>query len=279
MAQTIQYYQTQITDAYVANAATIGITINPAQWSVTNLDRCVIYAVAVCAFLLNSFFDLFKADVDETISAMKPHSLRWYALKSKAFQYGFSLVADADYYNNTGIDADVVTASKIVSNVAVTEQTRGLRIKVAKLVSGDLAPLNLVTELPAFQFYMKQVKDAGVKLNITTSVADNLKNNITIVYNPLVLNASGQRIDGTAATPVQTAVKLFLKTLPFNGVFSIQKFEAKLLEIDGVTDLKVNSISARYGVLPFDNINISYTPDSGYLRIEDADLVISFIPQ
>lgn len=278
MAQTIQYYQTQITNAYVANAAAIGITITPAQWSVTNLDRCIIYAVAVCAYLLNSLFDLFKADVDETISAMKPHSLRWYALTSKAFQYGFSLVADADYYNNTGIDADVIAASKIISNVAVTEQTRGLRIKVAKLVNGDLAPLNNA-ELPAFQFYMKVVKDAGVKLNITTSVADNLKNSITIIYNPLVLNAFGERIDGTEPSPVQNAIRLFLKNLPFNGVFSIQKYEAKLLEIDGVTDLKINSISARYGVLPFANINISYTPDSGYLRIVDADLEINFIAQ
>jgi hypothetical protein len=278
MAQTIQYYQTQITNAYVANAATIGIYIRPELWSVTNMDRCVIYAVAVCAYLLNSLFDLFKADVDETISAMKPHSLRWYALKAKAFQYGFSLVADADYYNNTGIDADVVAASKIVSNVAVTEQTRGLRIKVAKLVSSDLAPLG-TTELAAFQFYMKQVKDAGVKLNITTSVADNLKNDITIIYNPLVLNASGERIDGTDPLPVQNAIRSFLKNLPFNGVFSIQKYEAKLLEIDGVTDLKINSISARYGLLPFANINISYTPDSGYMRIADADLTINFLPQ
>jgi hypothetical protein len=278
MAQTIQYYQTQITNAYVANAATIGIYIRPELWSVTNMDRCVIYAVAVCAYLLNSLFDLFKADVDETISAMKPHSLRWYALKAKAFQYGFSLVADADYYNNTGIDADVVAASKIVSNVAVTEQTRGLRIKVAKLVSSDLAPLG-TTELAAFQFYMKQVKDAGVKLNITTSVADNLKNDITIIYNPLVLNASGERIDGTDPLPVQNAIRSFLKNLPFNGVFSIQKYEAKLLEIDGVTDLKINSISARYGLLPFANINISYTPDSGYMRIADADLSLNFLPQ
>jgi hypothetical protein len=278
MANTIQYYQTQITNAYVANAATIGISIRPELWSVTNLDRCVIYAVAVCAYLLNNLFDLFKADVDETISAMKPHSLRWYALKSKAFQYGFSLVADADYYDNTGIDADVVAASKIVSNVAVTEQTRGLRIKVAKLVSSDLAPLG-TTELAAFQFYMKQVKDAGVKLNITTSVADNLKNDITIIYNPLVLNASGERINGTDPLPVQNAIRSFLKNLPFNGVFSIQKLEAKLLEIDGVTDLKINSISARYGLLPFANVNISYTPDSGYLRILDADLTINFLPQ
>ena len=189
MANSISYYQEQITTTYVSNAASVGVVIDPTTWSVVNLDRCVIYAVAVCAWVIDNLMDLFKADVNETISLLKPHSLRWYAQKAKAFQFGFNLVPESDVYDNTGIDNAVIAASKVVSYAAVVEQTRGLRIKVANDNGIDLEALT-DAELDAFIFYMKEVKDAGVKLNITTAVADDLKANITIVYNPLVLNAA-----------------------------------------------------------------------------------------
>lgn len=277
MAQTIQYYQKLITDAYVNGAATVGITIVPDTWSAVELDRFFIFAIAFCAWTLDSLFDLLKLDINEIISSMKPHSLRWYAQKAKAFQYGYNLVLESDYYDNTGIDETLVANSKIISNAAVVEQQRGLRIKVATDNGTDLQPLNFA-QLTAFKAYMKQVKDAGVKLDITTAVADDLSLSLRIVYNPLVLNAAGQRIDGTSQTPVQDAIRLYLKNLPFNGVFSLQKLVDVLQLVDGVSDLNVDSATARYGALPFSSINISYLPDAGYLRIANADLQIQFIP-
>lgn len=275
MANTVQYYQELITQQYVSGAAALGITIDPVNWSITNLDRLVIRACAYCAFIVDSLFDLFKADVNETIAALKPHSERWYAEKAKLFQYGYNLPPDSVDYDNTGILGSVVAFSRIVAYAAVIEQSRGLRIKVAKDEEGTLVPLD-EDQLTAFIAYMKKVKDAGVKLNITSTVADNLKANIHIIYNPLVLKNDGSRLDGLNAEPVQTAIKDFLNNLPFNGVFSIQKLIDAIQAVDGVSDLRINSISARYGELPFSTIDIDYTPDSGYLRIEVGDLVISF---
>jgi hypothetical protein len=123
---------------------------------------------------------------------------------------------------------------------------------------------------------MKDVKDAGVKLNITSGVADNLKADINIIYNPQVLTATGARTDGADLSPIQKACAVFLKNLPFNGVFSIQKFEAAILAVDGVDDLQITSISARYGLLPFSSISIVYIPDSGYLRFAIGDLTLQF---
>lgn len=279
MANSIAFYQQQITQAYVANAATLGVTIDPTSWSATNIDRCVIYAVAVAAYILDGFFDLFKADVNETISLLKPHTLRWYAEKAKQFQYGFNLFGDTDTYNNTGVTEDDVLASKVVDYAAVVETQRGLRIKVAKDNGIDLEALT-TPELDAFKFYMDRVKDAGVKLNITSAAADDLKSAITIIYNPLIINSQGQRIDGNSTTPVQSAINTFLKNLPFNGIFSVQKFVDAIQAVEGVTDLQITQISARYGTIPFANINVSYTPDSGYLRInQPTDLVLIFISE
>jgi hypothetical protein len=276
MAQSISYYKELITNEYVNRAAAIGITINPQAWSATNLDRCFIHAVSVCAWMLHSLFDLFKSDVNETIGAMKPHSLRWYAEMAKKFQYGFALPEDSDVYDNTGVDDEDVLQSKIVAYSAVTEQIRGLRIKVAKAGEIDLAPLTN-DELDAFTAYMRRIKDAGVKLNITSQVADSLRLVLTVVYNPLVLTATGSRIDGIAAAPVKDAIRAYLKNLPFNGILSLQKLIDEIQKVDGVADLHVNSARARYGLLPFSNINIKYKPDSGYLRISDDDLLINYV--
>lgn len=245
--------------------------------SSTALWRLIFYVCAVAIWTLEKLYDLFKLEVDDTISKLKPHSERWYAEKAKLFRYGQALIPNEDYYDDTGLTETDIAARQIIAYAAVKEQTRGLRVKVAKNAGADLGPL-ADDELDAFIFYMKKVKDAGVKLNITTSVADSLKLTLRVVYNPLVLTPTGSRIDGSSTTPVQDAIKDYLKNLPFNGVFSLQKLQDVVQGVEGVNDLNLDSASAQYGSLPFTSINISYLPDAGYLRFNsDADLVITFI--
>ena len=245
--------------------------------SKTAIWRLWTYIVAVCIWALENLHDTFKSDVNNQISLLKPHTLQWYALKAKAFQFGYNLVPDTDYYDNTGIDPLTVLASQIVVYAAVVEQIRGLRIKVAKYNGVDLIPLSN-QELAAFVNYMEKVKDAGVKLNITSSVADSLKTIIRVKYNPLVLNNVGGRLDGVTSTPLQDGLRLHLKNLPFNGVFSVLKMVDALQVIEGVSDLAIDGIQTKYGGLPFTTVNIDYIPDSGYLRIDDANLTITWIP-
>ena len=272
MARTITDIQQSLLDK-VALDATLSMLLT--STSSVAIFRLFLYLVAFCAWTVENLHDFFKIEVAETIAAMKPHSLRWYAEKSKAFQYGYDLVAEADYYDNTGIAEDVITASKIVSYAAVVEKERGVRIKVAKTVGSDLDALT-VGELASFTAYMIEVKDAGVKLQITSGTADSLFLALRIQYNPLVLNAAGARIDGTAATPVKDAIKAHLKVLPFNGVFSVQKLVDTIQAVEGVVDLSVDQVQTKYGLLLFSTVNISVIPDAGYLRIADGDVFITY---
>lgn len=237
--------------------------------------RLFLYIVSFCAWTIENLHDFFKVEVAETIALMKPHSLRWYAEKSRAFQYGYPLVPETDGYDNTGIAEDVVAASKIVSYAAVVEKERGVRIKVAKTVGSDLDALN-AAELASFTAYLVDIKDAGVKLQITSGPADSLYLALRIKYNPLVLNASGARIDGTVSAPVKDAIKQHLKVLPFNGIFSVQKLVDAIQAVEGVMDLSIDQVQTRYGLLPYSMVNISVIPDAGYLRIADADLLLTY---
>ena len=234
-------------------------------------------AVAFGIWTLEKLFDLFKLETDDKIAKLKPGSARWLAYMATQFQYGYDLVPGEDFYDNTGLTQDQVDASKIVAYAAVVEQTRGVRIKVAKLVDGVLTALT-AEEMEAFVAYMERVKFAGITQLITSGPADDLKSSLRIYYNPLVLKNDGTRIDGTSATPVQDAFNDYLKNLPFNGLFVPQLMIDHLQAVDGVVIVKDDLWQARYGLLDYTSIDVEYTPDAGYLRLAVNGLTLQFIP-
>lgn len=274
MARSITEIKDEILNAKAIEPALddLNSTSNTAIW------RVWINITATCIWTLEKLFDIFKTDVDDTISRKNPHTPQWYVEKAKAFQYGFNLVAEKDYYDNTGIADAVVEASKIVKYAAMPELPF-LRLKVAKLVGQNLAKLE-AAELTAFRAYVKRYKGAGVRLNdntITSTDPDNLKLELRIKYNPLVLNSAGARLDGTNATPVKEAIKKYLYNLEFNGTFSTQQMVDYIQAVEGVEDVSVDIIQHKYGLLVFSSVNIDFVPDSGYLIIEDADFSATYI--
>lgn len=263
------------------------LTLGPLLTSTSNVAifKAWCFIWAVCAWALENLFDIFKTEVDFTIAQDKTHRPQWYVNKAKDFQYGFNLVADEDYYDNTGIADDVIAASKIVAYAALVEEP-GIRMKVAKLVGTNLAKLT-AGELLAFIQYIKRVKDTGVKLHGTTLTAaatitstdpDKLRLVVRAKINSLVLDNTGARRDGTNPAPLKDAVKSYINNIDFNGLFSVQKLVDAMQAVDGITDLKIDGIQTKYGGLAFTTVDIDFVPDSGYLIIEDVDFVPTYIP-
>ncbi|MVT09875.1 nucleotidyltransferase [Chitinophaga tropicalis] len=276
MARTITEIQDDIINRIKATAglADLNSTSKVAVW------RLWTYIVAVSVWALENLFDLHKNEVNTLINEKAPHSLRWYANKAKDFQYGSELVAEEDYYDNTGLSEEDVAEQKIIAFSAVVEQAKGLRLKVARIVNGDLDALSTI-QLPAFEEYMNRIKDAGVNPLVVESLpADSLKLSLTIYYNPLVLDNTGSRLDGTDPDPVGKKVREYLKTLPFNGTMVLAYLVDALQQVDGVVIPHIEQAQARYGSLPYTAFDVKYSPDAGYLRILNAtDLTISYIPQ
>jgi hypothetical protein len=275
MARTIAEIQADIIAAKNNNSTLAALDSS----SSTAIWRLWTYITAVAIWALEKLFDQHMADVQDTLSRLKPHSLRWYAEKAKAFRYGQALLPESDNYSNEGLTEQQIRASQIVKYAAVVEQEQGLRIKVATMGAADLQPLS-AAQMAAFAEYMQRVKDAGVRLLITTAVADGLKLGLTIYYNPLVLNAQGERIDGGGNTPVKDAIEAYLRSLPFNGVFVLAYLTDVLQQVEGVVVPHITYAAARYGSLPYTGFSVEYQPDSGYLRFEQpADLTISYVPK
>jgi hypothetical protein len=282
MARTIKVIQQQVIDTLVSELAAIDIVIDAATWSKTNLFRLLTYVFAVCAWALENLFDTHKTEVTEEIAAKHPHTLRWYAEMAKNFQAGYDLAPERDYYDNTGLSDDEIETSKIVTYAAVVKQRRPngrifLRIKVATSNNTDLAPLS-TDQLKALQEYFNRIADCGVDFEITSQPADRLILHLKIYYNPLILTAEGSRVDGTESEPVINAIREYLQNLPFNGLYILASQIDALQVVEGVEIPHLVEASASYGLLSPNSIDVEYLPDAGYLRIDDADLTIEYVP-
>lgn len=262
MARTISEIQQQIIDT--KNADT---TLSAYAWSDSKVAiwRLWTYVVAVCIWTLEQLFDYHKAEVVNIIATQKPHTLEWYVYKAKQFQYGVALPPDADVYPSESTDPEVA----IISYAAAVELSNLVRVKVAKSAGGMLESLS-VDELDAFSGYMNRVKDAGVRLQLTSGNPDNLQLVISVFYDPLVLSSSGERLDGASDTPVADAINSFLSSLPFNGEFVLNNLIAMLQKVEGVKIGYVASAQANYGATPYVPIAVKYVPDAGYMVLDET---------
>lgn len=275
MARTIADIQAEIIAAKEARPelAALNSTSRTAIW------RLWTYITAVAIWTLENLFDLHRQEVTSIIDNLKPHTLRWYANMARAYLHGIALPPDSDKYDTTALTAEQLQAASIVSYAAVVEAERGLRIKVATFSGTDLQPLS-TEQMEGFTEYMSRVKDAGVKLLLTTALPDGLRLAMELYYDPLVLDSEGRRLDGSNNTPVQQAIAEYLRKLPFNGIFVLAYLIDVLQQVPGVVVPHVLAASAQYGLLPYSPFSVQYQPDSGYLRLlQPTDLTINWIPK
>ncbi len=255
------------------NADPVIGTGGPSELSSTSLVaiwRLWMGLIVNALFDLGNLFDFHKKEVSDIIATLKPHTLQWYVTFVKAFQYGDSLPADSDTYDPVKDASDV---SRIVTFAAAVEFSNLIRLKTATGTVGALAPLS-GPQLAALTVYMGRVKDAGVRLQVTTGPGDKLQLKVKIYYDALIIDATGARIDGTSSTPVKDAINAYLDSLPFNGVFDFYDCVKAMRAVDGVKVAEPLVCQANYAAVPYTNIMTAtpneYTPDAGYLVLDDV---------
>ncbi|WP_172918363.1 nucleotidyltransferase [Capnocytophaga canis] len=272
MARSIQDIQEQIYQAKASEPALneLNSTSKTAIW------RLMIYIVSVAIWTLEKLFDLHKKEVDEMLSELKPHTARWYRNKALAFQYGFDLLPDSDQFDNRGSSEDAIASSKIITYSAVVESKNEGRliVKIATEQGGELQPIT-DQQKNAFETYLSEIKDAGVRLSVVNHPPDVLRLKMKIVYDPLVLDANGQSILD-ATKPVEDAIKTYLKNLPFDGELVLAHLVDALQQVKGVkvphlilAESKNVKSNGEYG--DFEVIEISQIPTAGYFAIENFE--------
>lgn len=228
--------------------------------------RLLFFCVAVAIWSHEKLWDEHKAWIENRATEMQVGTLPWYVRKAKEFQLGDSLqLIDSDWSYAT-----VDESLQIVKVAAANEAGGIVTLKTAKLDSSS-NPAQLTTlELTALQNYFKKVKFAGVNLLVVSRVADKLKTEFKVYYDPLVLDSTGQLISSPGTYPVNDAINGYIKSLPFDGVLSITALTDKIQQATGVINpVHVNS-EAQYGSSPYTPIVDYYQANAGYLAIDSA---------
>jgi hypothetical protein len=275
MARSIQEIQTFILQAKAQEPALneLNSTSKVAIW------RLWVYIIAVAIWSLEKLFDQHRADIDKRLAELKPHTARWYRSKALAFQYGFDLLPNSDKFNNVGHTEEQIEASKIVKYSAVIESKNEGRliVKIATEQGEQLQPIT-DAQKQAFEAYLSEIKDAGVRLSVVNYQPDILHLQMKIVYDPLVLDSNGQSILH-ATKPVEEAIKSYLKRLPFNGELVLAHLIDALQQAEGVkiphlvlAQSKNITSGGSYGA--FETIEISKIPTAGYFKIDNFNDII-----
>lgn len=247
--------------------------------------RLWIYIISFSHHTQEELFDEHTKYIDKKLKEDKRGRLPWYRKMALNFQYGFKLIEDTDFYDNSGYKEEDIEASKIIKYAAVTQvdeidtnKRALLVIKIATESDGKLSPVN-ETQYEAFKAYVNEFKFAGVYVRVINYLPDLLKLKLRIVRDVLILDSNGMNRK-TGEYPVNNVIEKFMKELPFNGQFSLQRLEEKILAVDGVKDLNLDYAETAWidanknGYGAMELIDIAKIPISGYFTInltEDND--------
>ncbi|MDR1848118.1 MAG: hypothetical protein LBR17_08420 [Bacteroidales bacterium] len=217
---------------------------------------------AYAVLFLELVLDVFKSDIETTVAALHPHTIAWYIGKIKAFQYNDLLPQDSDIYD------PIVEANQIVKYCSLVERQGYLYIKVAKQVS-NLPEALTQDELNRLQTYINRIKDAGVYYEIVSRQADEFKCDLLIHYDPL---------QPITADTIKEVINEYLQSMPFDGLYSNMALTDRLQTLPNVKVVEVLSAASKYGTNDWQNIVSVYTPDSGYMSLNEEESVITLIP-
>lgn len=274
MARTTAEIQNEMLAAIASDSILSAVLTST---SLSSIYRNFTYIVAYAISTLEGLFDLLRSEIDTKIYNQKNGRLVWYRTMALAFQYGFSLVTDHDYYDNTGFTDEAVAASKIVKYAAVGESTTESRIilKIAGETDDELAPLS-EAQKSAFDAYIKEVKWPG-RLTVINYLPDLLNLKLKIKYDGMVLNNQGMSILN-ANYPINTALAEYMKELPFDGELKLSALVDKLQAVEGVKDVTLINASSSWIDATTNayaepvEIDISTIPVSGYFKIQQSEI-------
>lgn len=282
MARTIDTIKNEITEAWMNSetlATAYGYTVGDnflSTFSKVSIENIICYIMAAAIWTHEKLFDAHSEEVANIIAQMKPHSLRWYVNKVKAFRAGQNLIDGTDGYDDTGLSSEDIEAMQPVKFASASESDATVYIKVATETGGVKAPIS-ADQLAGLRQYISEVKDAGVRVDVINEPASKLRLSIDIYYNPMVLSSAGLHL-ANGNYPVKDAIKAYIENLPFNGEYRNSALIDALQAVEGVVIPELISVEESYDGENYTTANAKAVPYAGYYVYEDDNVTITYTP-
>lgn len=259
MARSIAEIKAEIATAFISQEvvrSAYGLDDNASfdkAFSPISIESVLFYVVASCIWILECLFDRHTTEIETRIEALRPHTLRWYVSKTLEYMHNGKFVLTdgvvaADSYDVSGLTETEIEKKKIVKYAVATESNTQVFIKVAKS-SANGRPTQLTpNELSGLEYYLSQIKDAGVAIKVLNEPADKMNVELVVLYDPSVLAAeylspddADEEIRELKITSIDddtevitNAVQEVIARLPFNGEYRNSDLMAAVQAVKGV---------------------------------------------
>jgi hypothetical protein len=225
--------------------------------------RLFLYVFAVGSWTIETLYDKLVMTIDAIMAAKRPHTLRWYAEESKKYQYGHELVW-ADYqYSYAVYDPD----ARIIKYASAQEFNGKVILKVAKEVGGAKTALT-TDEKNAFSAFWNAWRDAGTKLEIKSLAADQLRVNIRIIRDRMVLRSNNSLLRDSSVFPISDAIASFGNALEFDGILRMSKLVDAIQAAEGVVDVKLEHAWHRPAGGTYSEVDMFVNSVAGHFEID-----------
>lgn len=294
MARTIAEIKAEIGAAYVSHEtvrSAYGLDENASfdkVFSPISVESILFYVVAASIWALEQLFDRHTAEVERRIEELRPHTLRWYVSKALGYMHNYKLVqtdgvVSADYYDTAGLSEGDIAAKKIIKYAVATETNAQVIIKVAKAkVDGRPTPLTK-NEKAGLEYYLSQIKDAGVYIKVLSEAADKMNVELVVLYDPSVLNAefttgADDREEyrqliitdpNNGKEVIKEAVQEVIARLPFNGEYRNSDLMAAVQAIEGVEVADIAAVQVCSDGETYTDVVGCRRPYSGYYELNN----------
>ena len=226
------------------------------QFSAVSVESLLFYALAYGLMLLEKITGDSITKLEEHFNRLRPHTLSWYAEKIKAFQLGDTLPPDTDVY------PEINKAKQVVKYCSLTERNGILSAKIAGQKDGKPSRLEHDTVKKVSE-YVARIKDAGVRVMLSSGDADKFSVKLLIHFDPL---------KDLTTRDIERAISTYLESMPFDGIYSNMALIDTIQKIDGVRVAEVLLSSASYGNNTPEEIVSTYVPMSGYMELNKAEI-------
>jgi hypothetical protein len=288
MARTVlQIYDEMIAEKQtMANLSALHPSIDSSQNLLTDLTsasnvaawRLLLFVVAFGIWTVEKLFDSHVEWINNRANEIVSGTLPWYVRETLKFQYGDSLIWDDDRYKYAVIDP----TNQIVKLATANESGGVITLKTAKL-DGSGQPEQLSSgELSALEEFWSKWKFGGARIQVVSRPADLLKVYFKVYYDPLVLTSTGELISTPGVFPVEAAIKEYIKSLPFDGVYSTTALTDRIQNAQGVVNPVHLNSEKKFGAGAYSPLIDYYQANAGYLKIDPAfplSLTITYVPE
>ncbi len=233
------------------------------------LWRLWLWLVAVATWINEQLMEQHKTEIAEIFATKQVHTLGWYASETLQYRRGVEMLWDGNRYR---WPPDDITP-RLVTFATATESGNNVIIKTAKGPAGSLVAL-AENERAALALWWSKWKDAGVVVEVVSKAADQLKVNMTIVRDRLILNSDNTLIIDPGVNVIEDAVAAFVMSLQFDGVLRLSRFTDFLQAARGVVDVQIDAAWHKPADGIYEVVDMGVIPDSGYFEIDyDASTI------